>query len=86
MYMRLDQEADLMRFHTQFAPENEVSKKRVVDTILAGLPAIQGEAMKRNLKGLVFESTSKSLIAFMAKLGFKALENTNDYVLKFEER
>jgi hypothetical protein len=87
IYMRLDKEEEWLRFHTQFAPENEVSKKRTIQTVIEGFPIIRAFARQRDLKGLVFESTSKSLIAFMsAQFDFKSIENTNDYVFKFEER
>ena len=84
MYVRLDQEESLLRVHIQFAPENEVDKKRVIKTILQGLPVFSSFAKNRNMTGLISESTSPSLIEFMKKIGFELLENTNDYVFKFE--
>ena len=84
MYVRLDQEESLLRVHIQFAPEAEVVRKRVIKTILQGLPVFSSFAKRRGLTGLISESTSPSLIEFMKKIGFELLENTNDYVLKFE--
>jgi hypothetical protein len=84
MYVRTDVDNDLMRLSTQFAPESEVSKLRVVKSLIWALPKMEYLAKQNQLRGFVYESTSKSLIDFMNKLGFIALDNTDDYVLYFD--
>jgi hypothetical protein len=86
-FVRLDKEGDwdapMARLATQFGPESEVSKKRLVTGLLgSGIPAIILHAQERGCMGIVFESISPTLIAFMGKLGFKAAGG-DDYVLTF---
>jgi hypothetical protein len=84
IFMRFDKEGELMRIAAQFGPEEEVSRRRTaVALIKVGLPLMKLCAKKNGLKGLVFESTSETLIAFMIKQGFKAIGNS-DYALAFE--
>ena len=83
-YIRLDKENDLVRVAAQFAPENIVSKRRVILGLArAFVPAAKKFAQDRGFKGLVFESVNPKLIAFMNKLNFKPAGN-NDFVLRFE--
>jgi len=85
-FVRLDVESEFLRLSTQFGPEAEVSKKRLVTGLLStGIPAIIIFAKEGKYKGIVFESTSPTLIAFMDKQGFRPLSG-NDYVLNFEEQ
>ena len=81
-FMRVDKESRL-RLHTQFAPESEVSKKRAAFGLVWGLPAMVSLARQEGLIGLVFESTSPSLIKFMEKHGFRSVGD-NDYELLLE--
>lgn len=84
-FVRLDAEGDMVRFATQFAPEEEVSKRRLIIGLLStGIPALIAFAKEKGYKGLVFESTNESLINFMAKQKFKSAGG-NDYALTFEE-
>lgn len=84
-YTRLDKENELVRFATQFGPEEQVSKRRLVTGLLQmGIPAIIKFAKDRNFKGLIFKSTSPTLIAFMRKQKFEPAGN-DDYQLIFEE-
>lgn len=84
-YARLDAEGDLVRFATQFGPEEQVSKRRLVTGLLqAGIPAIIKFAKERNFKGLIFRSESPTLIAFMKKQKFESAGEDN-YQLIFEE-
>ena len=84
-FVRLDAEGDMVRFATQFGPEAEVSKKRLIVGLLStGIPALIAFAKEKGYKGLVFESQNESLINFMAKQGFKSAGG-NDYALTFEE-
>lgn len=83
-FVRLDAEGEMLRLATQFAPESEVSKRRLVPALLStGIPAIIKFAKIRKYKGIVFESTSESLINFMSKQGFKP-SGGDDYALTFE--
>lgn len=84
-YTRLDAEGDMVRFATQFGPEEQVSKRRLVTGLLqVGIPAIIKFAKERNFKGLIFRSESPTLIAFMKKQKFESAGEDN-YQLIFEE-
>lgn len=84
MYVRLDVEDNLLRLHTQFAPESEVSKLRVVKSLLWALPKMQQIACENNLKGFIYKSSSESLIKFMKnKFGFIPA-GSDDYQMLFE--
>lgn len=85
-YVKLTEDEQLVRIAMQFAPESEVSKKRVVlGLIKVGIPTMKMFAMGAMYPGLVFESVSPSLIAFGEKQGFKSIGN-NDYALMFEDK
>ncbi len=85
-FVRLDEEGEMLRLATQFGPEDEVSKSRLVAGLLSmGIPAIIEFGKVKGYKGIVFESTSESLIAFMNRLGFFKAAGENDYALTFEE-
>lgn len=84
-FVRLDAEGDMLRLATQFAPESEVSKKRLVMGLVStGIPAIIQFGKDKGFKGIVFESTSESLIGFMNKQGFFKVSG-DDYALTFGE-
>lgn len=85
MYVRIDSEDKLMRLHTQFGPESEVSKIRVVKSLLWALPKMELAGKDFGLIGFVFKSVSPSLIEFMKKLGFTPIGN-DDYSKPFEVR
>jgi hypothetical protein len=85
-FVRLDAEGDMLRLATQFGPEHEVSKTRLVAGLLStGIPAIVEFAKSKGYKGIVFESVSESLIAFMGRQGFFKAAGENDYALTFGE-
>ena|ERR1700677_1795305 len=84
LYYRFDEEGELVRMHTQFGPIEQVSKERVAKAIMDAVATVSILFKERGFKGIVFESTSGSLIHFMFKLGFKPLvESSNDFVLMF---
>jgi hypothetical protein len=86
MYVRTDKENDLMRLHCQFAPESEVSKIRVVKSLLWALPKMEFFGKQNQLTGFVYKSTSPSLVQFMQiKFGFMPFGFDNDYSAPFEE-
>lgn len=85
LYVRLDEDNGLMRLHTQFAPESEVSKTRVVKTILWTIPKLQTMAENNGLAGFIYKSTSPLLIEFMKKkFGFSPVGTNDDYWMPFE--
>lgn len=85
-FVRLDAEAEFLRLSTQFGPEAEVSKKRLITGLLStGIPAITMFGKENKYKGIVFESTNLSLINFMDKQGFRP-KSGDDYALIFEEQ
>jgi hypothetical protein len=84
MYVRLEEDNKLMRIHTQFGPEEQVSKIRVIKSLLWALPKMELVGRKFDLEGFVFKSTSSSLIKFMTyKFGFTPMGN-DDYSKPFE--
>jgi hypothetical protein len=84
MYVRLDVEDSSMRLHCQFAPISEVSKIRVVKSLIWALPKMKSVARHNNLQSFVYKSTSPDLIKFMQmKFGFVPVGN-DDYMWQFE--
>lgn len=86
MFVRTDQDADYLRLHTQFAPESEVSKLRVIKSIIFALPKMEHIAKQNNLKGLIYMSQSQPLIQFMQiKFRFTPVAaGSDDYSLPFD--
>jgi hypothetical protein len=85
-FVRLNAEGDVLRLATQFGPESEVSKKRLIVGLLStGIPAIIEFGKSKGYKGIVFESVSQNLINFMRHQGFFKAAGENDYMLTFEE-
>lgn len=85
MYVRLEKDDSLLRIHTQFAPDTEVSKLRTVKSLIYGLSKAELVAKSNHLHGYVFQSTSPDLILFMIKkFGFTPIGN-DDYRLLFED-
>ncbi len=85
MYARLDQEGSLARLYCQFAPESEVPKIRLVKGLLKTIPVIAEYCKQRHIEGIVFRSTSPTLIAFGRRVfEFKPLDKDDDYVLYFK--
>jgi hypothetical protein len=87
LYFRFDIEDGFARMHTQFAPEEQVNKKRVALAIIQGIVFIVPFLREKGAKGIVYESISPSLIEFMGKKGFiprpGGKEFLDDYVLMF---
>lgn len=84
MYVRIDQEGDLMRVHCQFASESEVSKKRVIRSFAWGLPKMEYLGRQYKMTGFIYKSNSPLLIRYMEKhFGFQSVGN-DDYKLMFE--
>jgi hypothetical protein len=82
-YFKLTEEGQLARIAIQFAPEEVVSKRRlIVGLVKAGIPAMRMFASGNGFKGLVFESISPSLISFGERQGFKSV-GSDDYALLF---
>jgi len=85
MFVRFDREGDLLRLHTQFAPVEEVSETRVAKAISQAIPEFSSYAKLDNVAGIITESSSPKLIAFLCgRLGFKSHGNDN-YVLVFDQ-
>jgi len=85
-FVRLNREGDMLRLATQFAPESEVSKSRLVKGLLSvGIPTITEFGKVKGYKGIVYESTNESLINFMKMQGFFKSAGENDYALTWEE-
>jgi hypothetical protein len=72
------------RMHILFAPESSVSRMRVAKAVVKTFPTILQHFKDLGYEGLIFDSVSQSLIRFLSKFGFKAVDNTNDFLLKFD--
>ena len=84
-YVRLDEEGEHVRIHTQFAPEAVVSKRRLLVGMIQCMTKLI-ELCRPQKRGMVFNSVSPSLIAFMGKrFSFMSVGN-DDYRLDFEEQ
>jgi hypothetical protein len=84
-YVRLDDEGEYVRLHTQFAPVSEVSKRRLVVGMLQCMELLTNTyKAQQGRKGFVFQSVSPTLIAFMGKRqGFSSIGN-DEYRVDFE--
>lgn len=84
-YVQLLDDGDDARIAVQFAPEEEVSKRRLIlGLIKVGIPVMKGLAEGFEKKGLVFETFSPLLIGFAEKNGFKRVGETDDYRFAIE--
>jgi hypothetical protein len=84
MYVRIDLDMLALRIHTQFAPLAEVSKVRVVRSLLWALPRMKPVAVQNGCNSYVFNSTSPDLIEFMKKkFGFVSVGG-GDYAASIE--
>ena len=83
-YVRID-DGEYASLSVQFAPEDVVSKRRLVHAILQALPKIIGIIKANGSKGLIFDSVSPSLVRFMEKVGFKQVQESDSYKLSFGE-
>jgi hypothetical protein len=70
--------------HILFAPESSVSRMRVAKAIVKTFPTILQHFKDLGYDGLIFDSIRPSLIRFLNKFGFEPVDNTNDYLLKFD--
>jgi hypothetical protein len=82
-YLRMDG-GDVCRLSVQFAPSDVVSKRRLIRAMLETLLKMIEVAKSVSSKGLVFDSSSPTLIKFMQRAGFKDTGN-GSYVLLFGE-
>lgn len=83
-YVRLDEEGEYIRVHTQFAPESVVSKHRLVVGMLEGFAKLIERYKNEGKKGMIFNSVSPTLIAFMGKKFKFQPVGSDDYRLDFE--
>jgi hypothetical protein len=72
----------IVRFSAQFAPPNVVNKRRVARVLGRGFPLLlTGLMATQNIKGIVFDSVSTPAIDFMARFGFKTIDNDNHLLM-----
>ncbi len=87
VYVRLDKQDDMLRLNCQFAPEEEVSKLRVMKALIWTFPQMVHVIKQNKLKGFVYKSVNQPLIDFMQlKFSFTPTGNDNDYWLPIEEK
>jgi hypothetical protein len=83
-FVRLDNEGEYVRIHTQFAPKDIVSTRRLIVGMIACMDQLILLCKMWAAKGMIFNSVSPTLIAFMdKKFKFKSVGN-DDYRLEFE--
>jgi len=80
-YLRVEEEDDSYRLHTQFAPEHLVSKRRVVRAAIEFFRVLGELARANGKQNILTESISPKLIAFLGRLGFLPA-GSNDYKLE----
>lgn len=78
-YVRVDEESEHLRLHTQFAPSHLVSVSRIVRGMLSAIPQMSELARVMGKAGLITNSVSPNLIRFLQRLGFESVGN-NDYM------
>jgi hypothetical protein len=82
VFTRLDKDGDMARIAMQFGPSSEITPTRLVKGLIElGIPAMAKFARDNGFKGLIFESTSESLICFAKRQGF-VFDKGDDYVLE----
>ena len=88
-YFRIDSEDDLARLNIQFAPPDRISKKRVAIALTEVFPIVKylvwETGGREDFKGMIYNSTSQSLIQFVESLGFVPC-GKDDFVLRFGEK
>jgi hypothetical protein len=86
LFVRLDKDGESrVRLHTQFAPPDVVSTRRVAAAIVYGITAYIPHGIANSVTGIVTESVSPKLVAFLiGKMNFEPLTG-NDYVLDFSK-
>jgi hypothetical protein len=80
-YVRIEEEDNDYRIHTQFAPESEVIRSRIAKGIINFITTLQQIGKENGKERLITESINPELIAFLARLGFVPFEG-DDYVLQ----
>lgn len=84
-YVQLLDYGNDARIAMQFAPEEQVNKRRLIlGLIKVGIPVMLGLAEGFEKKGLVFETFSPLLIGFAEKNGFRRVGETDDYRFAIE--
>jgi hypothetical protein len=83
-FVRLDEEGEHVRIHTQFAPKEIVSQRRLLLGMIDCLTELVKIYRTQSRAGLIFNSVSPTLVAFMEKcFDFKSVGG-DDYRLDFE--
>lgn len=83
-YVRIDEEGEYLRLHTQFAPVDIVHPRRLIVGMIEAMSRLTIFYGAEDWKGFVFQSISPALIGFMSKrFGFEAI-GSNDYRMAFE--
>lgn len=70
-YVRIDREEGYHRLSVQFAPLEEVGKRRLILGMIDVMAKLIEVAKADKARGFVFDSESPKLIRFMSRYGFK---------------
>lgn len=80
MYVRTEIDRVALRVHIQFAPESEVSRQRVITSLVEGFPLVAKFGKDSGCVRMVYKSTSPGLIAFLQKQLSFVPAGDDDYV------
>ncbi|MGA7766029.1 MAG: hypothetical protein WCA27_07355 [Candidatus Sulfotelmatobacter sp.] len=82
MYIKIEPcDAEIVRFHIQF-DERERGRRRTVLALMRDIPTVLDLVKKSNIRYIVFDSVSETLIRFCQKhFGFVHIADSNDYQL-----
>jgi hypothetical protein len=84
-YARIDKGNQFCRLYIQFGPQQEVSKSRAAKSLLKVIPVMVEYCKKQGSEGIIFNSTSVTLIEFGKRaFGFQPVDS-NDFLLRFQE-
>jgi len=85
VYVKIVEDDKQCRIHCQFAPVEEVSKRRLALGMIRAFPVVTDYLKKQGIESVSFNTISDSLGLFFMSQGFVPEDNC-DYVLRFEER
>lgn len=80
-YLKVEEEEENFRLHVQFAPQTEVSRKRLIIAMREVSVALFGFLLSKG-KGIIFNSENPSLVRFMWSMGFTPSSIPGEYILK----
>ena len=84
-YAKVEEEGDGYRLHSQFPPEETVSKLRIAKGTIEFVRMLASVARQNGKKFIITESENPPLVGFLKKLGFKEAAANNEWQLSMEQ-